>query len=271
MFQYVSAVINNEGLTILYSAVLCLYLVRRLRDQECTMRHAVALGLLIGGCTWIKQTTLFAAPLALWVVWMLGDREHRWQPLGAFAALSLGVGIWWPLHNVLVSGSPFPCYTIPPDQPGAEALLTQRAPVLEYFRMIAETAFLPDWSWTFLPRLLSTVVTLGGAAAVAGLFLHSLRAREPAWRRQAQWFAVAAIGFLMVGILQFCLLTDWRAQNGGRYLLNGLPWLVALIATTLPGTRLQPLLPVGAVLLVLFDAGWWLLVAAFYGKMGGTG
>lgn len=276
MFQYVGGVVNNENASILYSSVLCLMIVSRVRAGECSWRQALGLGLLVGGGLWIKQTTLYEAPVAIWALWTAGAPARRWARLGLFAAGAAIVGVGWPLHNYLTSGDPFPLFVPAPHQEqipgqiGAHPLT-----LLAWLRLVLETSFLPDWSWGLMPRELSTVAAFGAAGAVLAAFAFSLRAGGDAKTRRLRAMALAALVTLLVGILEYCVFKDWRAQIGGRYLLNGLPWFLTLLATSLllirERTAPKPLpggaallLGVGAVLVALFDVAWWYVVFLYY-------
>ena len=84
--------------------------------------------------------------------------------------------------------------------------------------------------------------------------------------------ALTALLLLLVGIVQYCVFKDWRAQIGGRYLLNGAPWFLTLVGSGLASLarrrptppRLVPIRAAGGGLLVLFDVGWWYLVHLYY-------
>ena len=271
MFQYVSSVVNNENLSILYSSLLCLLIVRRVKSGECSLRQALGLGLVVGGGALIKQTTLYALPLALWTVWAVGGQSGRGTRLGLFIAGLPILGLWWPLHNRLVSGQWFPCYTIPVNQAQVAAqALSHPLILLGWLRNMLETSVLPDWSALFLPRLISTAAAIVLVPATGSLFLYGAGGSQDRIGRQLRGLALAGLLLLPLGVMQFSLADDFRAQIGGRYLLNGLPWLVTLLGASLPllGSRLRQSPPLGAavslVLLGLFDLGWWYIVQGYY-------
>lgn len=279
MFQYVSGVVNNENLSILYSSLICLAIVVRVRAQTCSRWQALGLGLLLGGGLLVKQTTLFALPLALWAVWQTGNPIRRLPRLGLFALGFLALGLAWPLHNHALSGQWFPCYTIPPDQAArASDALSHPLVFASWLRAILETGFLPDWSVLFVPRLLSTLAVLLLIGLIGVVFLAGLRRGEKA-DRQMRGLALAGMLLLLAGIVEFSLSTDYRAQIGGRYLLNGLPWLLAFFAASLPrraeASETPPpprWLAIPFILLALFDLGWWYIVQGYYtGPNFGTG
>jgi hypothetical protein len=280
MFQYVSSVVNNENLSILYSAVVCLALVSRNTRGSCSLRQAFLIGLLLGLTTWIKQPTLFAVPLALWTLWIAGQKRQRWARLGLFAVGAVAVGIWWPLYNYQQTGQLFADYAAPADQERA----TQRAlgnPViiLEWMRISLETTFLPDWSSLFLPRWVSTLGGVVTLLLVVGLFAYGLRDRADPRRSRLRAMSFTGLLLLFIGLLQFTLFTDWRAHVGGRFLMNGAAWFATLLGTGLPWVvqkaepqpslaveaRALPLaIPLAVLLLLLASAGWWFLVRVYY-------
>ena len=273
MFQYLSGVVNNENASILCSTVVCLALVTRVRRGDCSLTQALGIGLLLGLCPWVKQTTLLAVPLAVWTLWTTGDPAQRWPRLGVAAAVALPVGIGWPLHNFLTAGDPFPLFVMPANQPQIlPAVKADPAVLLAWVRLILETSVLPDWSWNLLPRGIPTLVVGAEAAAALGLFFFGLRDKDDPRGRQIRAMALTALLLLLVGIVQYCVFKDWRAQIGGRYLLNGAPWFLALVGSGLASLArrrpappcLSPFVLLAAGLLVVFDAGWWYLVHLYY-------
>lgn len=69
VLQYLGGIVNNEIASILYSALICLFIVGLLKSGQCSLRHAAILGLLIGGTMLVKRTALFVVPAVLWVLW----------------------------------------------------------------------------------------------------------------------------------------------------------------------------------------------------------
>lgn len=273
MLQYVSSVVNNEGWAILYSSVVCLEVVKLVRSGTCSARRAALLGLLVGFGALVKQTTLFALPVALWAIWQTGAREERGRRLALFILGVIATGIWWPLHNRLAAGSWFPSYTRPANQPDSPIAFAIANPlsVLDWFRTILETSFLPDFSRPYIPRSFSTVVVALGILAFLWVCVAAFRRMEPEPDRTAAVLSVAAALLLMLGIFQYTLFTDWRAHIGGRYMLNALPWLAAFAAVALP--RVLPSREPGAVpksiplavsLFALFDLCFWYLAIQRY-------
>jgi hypothetical protein len=294
MWSYVAGVVNNENFAILFCSLACFLCVRLLAPRGAapsedsastwdapaipTWRQAVVLGLVLGAGTMVKQTTLFCLPLGLASLWLASANDRVRNVFVALAA-AFTTGIWWPLHNRIVAGDFFPTFT-----PYHSAFSTSDriAGLPGFVRLLAETAFLPDWSWRFFPRELSTgaaaVVVLTAIFALAFASRSSAGAEDAAFhvfRRRVRALGLAGVILLSVGILQYVLFKDEKAQVGGRYLLNGAPFLVAMLGACLPprqqnapqkqGLWLAAVAALG--LLILADLGWWLIAWTYYGTV----
>lgn len=270
MFQYCSSVVNNDPASVLWSTVLCLMLVLRVRHGTSDLRQAAWFGLAVGFGMWIKQTTLFVAPLALWAVWATSPAERRRRHVTAFLLAAVVAGIGWPLRNRLVEGAWFPFFVRPYDQPSPAEVLANPKVLALWGYTILMTFVLPDWATGFINPVVARAITFGGLALLTGVWVYRWRDRRdhPAWLLRN--LAVAAFACLFAGVLQFTAMTDWRASISGRYLLNISPWLVTFLAASLPGRSERPRpvvrieLITGVILLLLVDLMWWTLVAAFY-------
>ena len=283
MLQYVSSVVNNENAAYAYSALLCFVLVSRWKAGTCTPRQAFLIGLLCGAGTLIKQNTLFAIPLALWILWITAAPGQKGSLPGRFGIGVLLTGLWWPLHHFLTAGDPFPSFTPSPTQPSLQTI-AQNWPVMfqDWIRYLLESAFLPDWSLMFVMRSFETTLVLLLVVGVLLLFGLGLRApRHSPWR-QLRAISFSGMVLLLLGVLQYCALKDQRAHIGGRYLLNALPWALVFLAASLPlFARRSPnesqlelqavdvadppiwaLLPISFLLLI--DAAWWFIVWTHY-------
>lgn len=272
MFQYLGGVANNELLAVLHSALVAAAVARLIVQSDCGVRQAALLGLLIGLGAWAKQTALFSAPIAFWAVVVHGEPRARLSRAVAFLAAAGAVGVWWPWRVYAMTGSFNPCLIPPYDQPTPHDLLTRRGLVADWAATIVQTFVLPDWSWSFVPPILSRVTGLAGAAAVLLLWVTGLGQGERR-ERALRGCGFAGAALLLLGVLQYTAFTDWRANIGGRYLLSGIPWLLLLIAGSLPrwrrlGRYLPGLLPALAMtLMVLIAAAWWLLASDSYASI----
>jgi hypothetical protein len=353
MLQYMSGVVNNESLAYAYSALLCYFIVARWQAGSCTPKQALILGLLCGGGALMKQNTLFAVPVALWVIWLAA--KPRKASLAAFLGGATLSGMWWPLHNILSVGEPFPTYTPNPTQPTLAILIRDWRVVLqEWLRVLLETSFVPDWSWYFVKRefeswivlfvsqaflllfllgkgqpqansgrqslhkallllltlallifnaaltyqnkfrndwlsqnkdIITTTALLYVVGSIAALWWNLKRAARcetiGAKRRQLASLSFGAMVLLLLGVLHYCMFKDQRAQIGGRYLLNALPWAVVFLAASLPLVARQkneetgtaslapPGLPalIGLGFIIMVDIAWWFLAWTYYDTM----
>ena len=276
MLQYVSGVVNNENLAYAFSALFCFVLIARWQANHCTLRQAFSIGLLCGAGILVKQSTLFALPLALWILWTIA-KESRLQKMALFFGGALLTGIWWPLHNFLSFGEPFPTFTPSPTQPSLiDIFVHWKIFVAYWLRTLLESAFLPDWSLYFFPKTFETVIVLLIVAAFIALLIYGLRAPKNSRWRQLRALGFSGMVFMLLGVLQYCALKDQRAQIGGRYLLNALPWAMVFLAASLPLLNKQnaneeqnilppsslALLPLGFLLLI--DGAWWFIVWTHY-------
>lgn len=253
MMGYVAGVVNNENAAIAWSALLCLLTVKMVLARQISLRTALLLGLLCGAGMLVKQTTLFSFPVMLWAVWSTSDAGARWRNCAVFVAAFFSIAIWWPLHNYFVVGQFFPSYTTPADQfelPLSEKLIETPGTL----RLIFETSFWPDWAARLLPRTFALAAVLSLGAAMLWLLVMSFTCRKGSIvkgssitqeeteqtvpvptlsqltlpLRALQGLSIVAFALLLLGILQYVFLKDYMGQIGGRYLLNGMPWLVAL-------------------------------------------
>jgi len=268
MLQYISAVVGNEALSVCYSSVICLALIRAHRRGGLTVAGAAKLGVLVGAGTWVKQTTLFAAPVLLLVVWAAGPRTTRRRRLGACCGAMLVAGCGWPLYSHHISGQFFPNYVAPWEQDYlGDKILHSPVRLLSAYLIVLCTSLLPDWSNRFVNHYLPGVVTL--------LFWLLLPALTVVCRRRpgarVRWLSALALASLTVGIMVQVVFTDWRIMVGGRYLLNGSAWALALLASAVHRRRLRskPWRPATWVWasvagLGLADACWWYLVLLHY-------
>ncbi len=273
MFQYLSGVVNNENLAILYSAVAALALVARVRAGTCTLAQAAGLGLLMGAGVWVKQTTLFVVPVAVWTVWAIGEPKQKLPRLGAFALAGILAGCGWPLRNHAVTGQWFPHYAAVSHQAEVTAgVLANPLVLLSWTKLMLQTGFLPDWADLLLPPVLATIVSLALALGLIVCFVVGLRDRSDPVARRLRGMAMAALLTLLAALLQYAAFSDWRVQIGGRYLLNGIPWVLILLSASFglfrrsgtPSVRPPLLAWLAPVLLILFDLNWWYVVFLYY-------
>jgi len=305
MFVYVTSVVNSEALSYLWSATTAAWLMYLLyREQPATWQQVAMAGALIGGGLMVRQTSLFALPGAILIVWVTQTRRRsRLCAMLLFVATVLLVGMWWPLHNFSVSGEFFPNYAL--KSVGQHNLLpemmadSQVAFVIigGFLKSIIASVVLPDWAWmeglvdleliAAASRLLAFAAMLVALATLWRTYRRNRNGLSPTTVEELRHdgycvcACLAVLASLIGGILWFCITVDWRAQIGGRYLLNGVPYLLAIFAmatrkprpiSTVPTASSQQWrqvvinsgLVIGSIGLIAFHIWWLLVLARFY-------
>lgn len=101
LFVRMSGAINNDNLVYLL-ATLSLYLVLRQMKDGPSLKQNIILGIVLGTSLMTKSYTGFLAiPVGLWVI--TDRRTWRYVPL--ILALTLGIGGWWYVRNIIVYGN----------------------------------------------------------------------------------------------------------------------------------------------------------------------
>ena len=282
VLQYLGGIVNNEIASIFYSSIICLLLIRTLKAKRCSVRHAAVLGLLVGGTLLIKRTGLFVAPVALWVVWSAGERDDRWRRLGAFALGAVATGMWWPLYTWHVTGGLFGSATPAENQPNFYILARKPDYVLSWIIALLETSLLPTWYWEIILRRPVQIVGATLLAITIAVAIWGAVSRRDRFHFRVRTMAVVAMVSLFMGVMQYILMVDWRANMHGRYLLNAVPWLICLFAGMRPvidalSERLgeaswwkhvtEMAGPLFALAVVVFDGAWWYLAWVFYSNI----
>jgi len=305
MFVYVTSVVNSEALSYLWSAATAAWLMYLLyREQPATWQQVAMAGALVGGGLMVRQTSLFVLPGAILIVWVTQTRRRsRLCAMLLFVATVLLVGMWWPLHNFSVSGEFFPNYA--PKSVGQHNLLPEMmadpkgASIIigVWLRNILASAILPDWAWmeglvdlelvAAVSRLLVVAAVLVALATLWRTYRRNRNRLSPTTVEELRrdgycvWACLAVLASLIGGILWFCITVDWRAQIGGRYLLNGVPYLLAIFAmatrkprpiSAVPAASSQQWrqvainsgLVIGSLGLIAFHIWWLLVVTRFY-------
>lgn len=267
-FQYLSGIVNCQSLEVFWSALVAWQMVALLKSGTCTTRQAIIFGLVVGGGMWAKRTLLYVYPLAVWAILRAAPKGQRVRRLAEMIAAAAAIGIWWPLRAKLQTGDWFPGFMASELHQMAPLKLLAKDPmtILRWPSTLLGTSLFPDWSWTFIPPLVSKVLTHAALLALVVLFVIRWRERPDPVARQLRLLSAAAFGLLLLGVLHFCYTVDWRANFNGRYLLSALPWLLVFLGASLPtATTDRPvrgpsfLVGLGIALLLMLDAGWWVL------------
>ncbi len=106
MFAFVSGAINNDNLATLLAAVglwLMLHILREADEGHPTMRHAVALGVVLGLSALTKASVLAQFALAGLTMAYAAWRRKRWQTFffegPVIVLIAVAIGGWWYYRN----------------------------------------------------------------------------------------------------------------------------------------------------------------------------
>ncbi len=256
LFIYLSSVVNNGMLALLWSCVIALVAVRVARaDEGDGLRQGALLGAVMGVGLSVKLTTIFALPAVLALVWA---RRSNWPQrlrfAGAFIGLCLAVGSWWYLRNLYLYREPFPNFAgaMGNEERVRSALLLdpfgEGARIVRNALVVLSSATLvPEFSWApFGFMRISTAQVIVRAVGGALLLIYLVYAVAGRGRERSRLgrlllgVAALAVASVVVMVLQFAFTDDYRAITGGRYVLLAAPWFMVLVLGA--GERLAALI-----------------------------
>jgi len=246
LFIYMSSVVNNGMLALLWSCVIALVAVRVARaDEGDGLRQGALAGVVMGVGLSIKLTTIFAIPAVLALVWA---RRSNWPQrlrfAAAFIGLCLAVGSCWYLRNVYLYREPFPNFAGPMgneerlrtamllDPFGEGARIVRNALVV-----LSSATLVPEFSWaqTGFMRISTaqfTVRAVGGALLLIYLVFALRRAGTACARISGPVLTAALVAAVCVVlmVLQFGFIEDYRGiTTGGRYVLQAAGWFLVIV------------------------------------------
>ena len=243
LFGYMSAVVNNDALVVMLS-LAAFYVMTTIIAGDDRPRRWALLGVLTGAAILTKEVALALLPVL--VVGMLLPRGPEGAPVGRrLASLSVAIvaalalaAVWWARNLVLFGHPMIYAYVKPPFRNVGE-LLANPYLGLNMAAIWARRSFLTLWApyWAVkqvLPRapyLAGTALVFGvGVVGVALMWLDHLRRRLQLERVQTQAMGLMMLFALLVafGVLRYTLFVDYRAVEGGRYLLVTWPYLAVL-------------------------------------------
>jgi 4-amino-4-deoxy-L-arabinose transferase-like glycosyltransferase len=279
MFTYIMAVVNNDCLAVLCSAA-ALDAILRSAAQRRGWWGPICAGLWVAAGVATKESALALLPVA--AAGMLLPREGlRFRSRLAQACVAVAIGLipalawWW--RNLLVHGTPFVYAYVQPIFPSAgEALAKPGAAIYMLFLMAWQTfAFL--WApWWDLKQHVPAVAYLSATGlistvGVVGLLLYFVDTVKRRPTAQAQVLPVLLLAALVVvvsvGIARYTLFVDYRALQGGRYLIVAWPALAVLVPLgfgALMGRAARIGLAIFCALWLLWDAVCVFLVGRTY-------
>jgi len=271
MFDYMTSVVNNDVLVIVLSAAAFLVTAKILAGDDRLPRHALA-GLMAGLAIATKEVALALLPVVL-VGLMLPRGESGpgfgRRLLGAGIALVIALAIpapWWIRNQMLFDQPVVYAYVKPPFESLSAALVNPTL-TLGILAVSAERSFLTMWApyWAIkgiiprAPYVLVAAAVFGGAVlGLLMLWVDHAGKRVTMARVQAQSMGLMLAFALLVagGIIRYTLLVDYRAVEGGRYMLVTWPYLAMFGVTGwayLAGSRRRIALSALSVLWLALD------------------
>lgn len=248
LFQYQSAVVNNDALTILLFAAL-MWRTWLLLTREPRPLDWVIVGALLGAGALTKEIALVGVLVVL-ILTYIQVKRGRWPgpatARGVIIALALAAVIfaWWPIRNKMTYGVAF-LHTTQSITPAhlLGSFMLRPATALDYIGSTLWTttklSFLSFWApWWIVREYVSA--TLYGllllafvTGAIAGHLLPGKRETPrsegpaPAWLLPL-WFAASALA-----VYVYALMVDPSAVAGGRYFLPVAPLIAIFLASGL--------------------------------------
>jgi 4-amino-4-deoxy-L-arabinose transferase-like glycosyltransferase len=243
LFGYMSAVVNNDALLVTLS-LASFYIMTTIIAGDDRARRWALLGVLTGSAILTKEVALALLPVL--AVGLLLPRGSEGASVGrrlagvivAISAALAIAAVWWVRNQILFGHPTIYAYVKPPFRSLGD-LLANPYLGLNVAAIWARRSFLTLWApyWAIrqvLPRtpyLAGTAVVFGtGAIGVVLMWLDHFRGTLRLQRVQAQ-----AMGLMMMfaalvalGVLRYTLLVDYRAVEGGRYMLVTWPYLAVL-------------------------------------------
>ena len=253
MFGYMTAMLSNEPLAMVFGACVWLQVVQLVRgSRRLTVRSGAVLGLTLGLAALTRLTALLWLP-ALAAACFACARRGGWHSLGRPAlAFALCFGLLlapWLLYNLSVYGSPV-IRSFNRPLIGTSSLLnfvfdpyfstSVQLTVLFY----AATSWGPFWLTRYtLPgsvhsaRAWQYLFLALDAAIGASLWLARRRARRdespPDWEgKLLLWGAGGSVAFCLIVLVQQEVWADWQVIfYAGRYLVAAIPAGTLLLLT----------------------------------------
>jgi 4-amino-4-deoxy-L-arabinose transferase-like glycosyltransferase len=276
MFTYIMAVVNNDCLAVLFF-IGALAAILRCISKPGDMWGPVKIGLWIAAAVATKESALALLPVAAAAI-LLARGGVRFRSRLLQAAVVVAVGLlpacaWW-YRNWVLHGTPFVyAYVEPIFRSTSDALSKPGAAIFMLF-ITAGQGFAFFWGpWWELEKHIPLAAYVAGnglvaVAAIVGVLLFFIDAAKRRPTVQVQVLPVALMLALVIlvciGIARYTLFVDFRALQGGRYLIVAWPALAVLITvglSALMGRAAKIGLMVFGLLWLLWDAACILLVA----------
>lgn len=230
---HIGAVVNNDNLLVLLTAVLTLLLLRVARG-DLSSRMAVGTGV-VGGLALLTKASAAFIPAWIAVAYLLGGRRTALgrsaaRRFGMATGLALVVGGWWWVRNWLAYGGVLVGIRQLPPASGDFA-----PDVLWWLRRFVTWIVERWWGWFgwFDVRLPLWAVAMATAVVVGGVIAAVMVRRRRADVMLLLLPTVAIGGLVMAGAFRGYLVTGVTQAIQGRYLFPGIVGVVVVAAAGL--------------------------------------
>jgi hypothetical protein len=226
-FQFISASVSNDAISVLAAAVVTLLMIRIVvRPPDVRLPWAIGIG--FGAVLLAKETVYFLLVVTVVMLIKFWPRRHWMPALLPIIALPTLLAGWWFLRNLTTFGSLLPPLT--PLYTDSPLKLTDLSLAHDWWSLTFRSFFAvfgnmstqvePDGN-QLVYRLLQAGTVL---IVVAGLMAAALRWRS--WSTRARWVAAACVAVPLIALIQMAVSSisvDYQAQ--GRYLFVAVPLL----------------------------------------------
>jgi 4-amino-4-deoxy-L-arabinose transferase-like glycosyltransferase len=280
LFSLESGVINNDLLATFAFSLFIYLLMISLKNRSFDKRISLYMGLATGIGFLAKQTSFVMPFLFAVLLWrkrsFLGINKVL-NLAGVFALTALAISGWWYALNYLRYGRLIYYSCLMPMQKNMDIimLLANLDLFVKPISTILQRTIISFWAPLWIIRRFFDDLHIYIAAAfllpllpIAGIIRL---ARQHRSYRNISLLLLSVVVFTLAGIIYYALTVDYRAVEGGRYLLAALPAVAILIGSgfsTLLPRRFA--LPLAIVILLAMLAGdiYCLSAARLYHQLG---
>lgn len=288
-FLLLSAVMNNDTLTILLGHIFLFLLARQTVNPGNPLKDAVLLGSVFGFLGLSKASALSWLPLLVVGIWQIAKRmqpSQRWKGIAVAIGIPVLLCGWWYVRFYALYGRIMPIvrWTENPElllQSPVDLLLRQDAWLLVWRFLtgvalsiwgqvdwfILKPEHIVAWQLKFGEKaaetsypvteplwLLLVLLTLCALSGWLMRFLRWVRQREWTGKNMAGLWVCSGFVLLFLALMHYTLFTHPGGYEGGRYLLPSVGAFAFLFwqgLSFLVPKRWQPVIVVGVLVLLL--------------------
>jgi 4-amino-4-deoxy-L-arabinose transferase-like glycosyltransferase len=246
MLEYMSY-INPDILSVLWCCLI-LWMSMRIARGEATVRDRIVLAASLGLGLLTKLTVIGTLPVIVMAhVWEPHPGAERpWERRRLLLLSTLlgaaAISAWWYLRNSLLYATPF-VHTQGRVGSGLDLAAMTRGG-LHLLQLTLTNTYITIWverAWLPIGAVGWTVYTLISVMMISAIMAAVLRRLRPSAPRSAfdtaQWLCAIFIAGLVLFHQAQVWLVDYEFNAGGRYLLNGLVAVEALLVASFAGMR----------------------------------